>query len=665
MATSDSEEFESADEIVDVNSAGGKKGQKSASKGAESKKTSSEKPQPSSDANKSVLAAGDSKTASKKLEPSESVEKAASSIDEEKVFDMFDDKTSQREKVFDMFDDKTSKRPLASNAGKNPVKEPRPSNIGKKLGSKLGTSVSANDKSKLGTSVSAKETNVKSKVDIGSKKRSDEAPQKTDKKQVSVAAIKKSEGVSKSSKESHADDGWELEDGFEVPVSNDAKPKHQQEFEKELFPVLNKLSSLTTSTKDDTTQQEEKPSVVGDSGASSWSAWGGWGVSSILSTATESVSTLTSHVSAGLNTVLETGLGAPDPQVLAETIEKEKQEKESEAKGDNEDKPATNESETADTESAIGFGGIGQLMSGVSQLGTKVLTGGLDTLETLGKKTMEVLQDGDPGLRKKRALFFQDGDKPVLSQILREAKESAEKSDKMEVEKQAAKRVHLESLFDDYQGLVHLEALEMLSNQCQLKLQSVLLALTGDELKDLQETLEQVKELCELPDEEEDDDKDDDDVDFKDKLTDAVGQLCRDVPHAKIFEVSQRIDDWLKSEEAKAASPLAVHEKAVASMAEFTSVSMEIFHRAAELLLIKTAHSTATEAECLTQITTILCVHVSRMATKFTMLLTENSESKENNKIITTIFLESAQCSSYIQDACRLVVPVLQVGAAN
>jgi len=38
----------------------------------------------------------------------------------------------------------------------------------------------------------------------------------------------------------------------------------------------------------------------------------------------------------------------------------------------------------------------------------------LDTLETIGKKTMEVLQEGDPGLKKKRALF---SGKPVLSQV--------------------------------------------------------------------------------------------------------------------------------------------------------------------------------------------------------------------------------------------------------
>lgn len=64
------------------------------------------------------------------------------------------------------------------------------------------------------------------------------------------------------------------------------------------------------------------------------------------------------------------------------------------------------------------FGGFGSLVSGVSLLGSSVINRGLDTLETLGKKTMEVLQEGDPGLKKKRAMLFADQDKPVLSQVI-------------------------------------------------------------------------------------------------------------------------------------------------------------------------------------------------------------------------------------------------------
>lgn len=40
--------------------------------------------------------------------------------------------------------------------------------------------------------------------------------------------------------------------------------------------------------------------------------------------------------------------------------------------------------------------------------------GGLDTLEVIGRKAMDVIQEGDPGLRKKRA--FLTNVKPNLSQ---------------------------------------------------------------------------------------------------------------------------------------------------------------------------------------------------------------------------------------------------------
>lgn len=71
-------------------------------------------------------------------------------------------------------------------------------------------------------------------------------------------------------------------------------------------------------------------------------------------------------------------------------------------------------------------------------------------------------------------------DKPCLSQVLREAKEKASVEDDAEntgnvADKRAViKKVHFETLFDDYQGLVHLEALEMLSKQCDIKLCTII-----------------------------------------------------------------------------------------------------------------------------------------------------------------------------------------------
>lgn len=174
--------------------------------------------------------------------------------------------------------------------------------------------------------------------------------------------------------------------------------------------------------------------------------------------------------------------------------------------------------------------GLSDLISGVSSItklventGTKVINGGLCTLETIGKKTMEVLQEGDPGLKKKRAFFMNEKDKPILSHMLREAKEKAEAEQKTYQEKEQARKVHFETLFDDFQGLVHLEALEMLSKQSNMKIQQRLVTLNTDEAKSIQETLDEVKELCDLGDE------NDDDGSSNDHLKERLKSLCADL----------------------------------------------------------------------------------------------------------------------------------------
>lgn len=190
--------------------------------------------------------------------------------------------------------------------------------------------------------------------------------------------------------------------------------------------------------------------------------------------------------------------------------------------------------------SSFGFGnfisGVSSITKLVESTGSKVMTGGLDTLEAIGKKTMEVLQEGDPGLKKKRAFFMNEPEKPNLSQILREAKEKAETEEKSIEERELARKVHFESLFDDYQGLVHLEALEMLSKQSNMKIQQYLTELDTNDLTSVQETLEEIKELCDLGDE---DDEDKDNKDLKNRLKNACHDLGIDITYEKLYSVRE------------------------------------------------------------------------------------------------------------------------------
>lgn len=440
-------------------------------------------------------------------------------------------------------------------------------------------------------------------------------------------------------KEVFQSEGWEgLESDIELPDKLTEEEK--------LEPVLERLSLAS---------KESDSLSLGN-----WSSWGNWGVTSLLNTATASVSTLTNHVSQGL-TLLEGTIGIQDSELT-------------EIKEDETAILDGAELETEEKESQSYSFGFGNLMSGVSSITklvestgkeftSKVMTGGLDTLEAIGKKTMEVLQEGDPGLKKKRAFFMNEPEKPNLSQILREAKEKAETEQKTIEERQLARKVHFESLFDDYQGLVHLEALEILSKQSNMKIQQYLIGLDANELTSVQETLEEIKQLCNLNDV--DDEDDENNKDLKNKLENACHDLGVDITYEKLYSVWTETKSYLASSSTH--TDQEIFQNAISTVAQFTAFSIERFHKTAELLLIKERRSTVNEADALVQLTNILSDQISLLADSFSDTLhqfaktVEKSDNIEAN--IEKILSDACNANSYIQDAFKLLIPILQVGA--
>ncbi|XP_029039187.2 protein FAM114A2 [Osmia bicornis bicornis] len=431
-------------------------------------------------------------------------------------------------------------------------------------------------------------------------------------------------------KEVFKPDGWEgLGKEIELP---------EELTEEKLQPILKKLSL---------TDQETDNSLKG------W-GWGSWDVTSFINSASAGVSTLTSHVTHGL-TLLEESMAIPDESTPTE-IEEENS------------AVADDKKEEPEEQSLFGFGNLISGMSSITKLvestGSKVMTGGLDTLEAIGKKTMEVLQEGDPGLKKKRAFFMNETDKPNLSQVLREAKEKAETVEKTAEEKQKIRKVHFESLFDDYQGLVHLEALEMLSKQSNIKIQQHLSGLNTNELNSMEETLEDVKELCDLG---EDDENEDEvhDKDLKCRLQEACNDLGINITYEKL-------DDAFEASKIYTTPPITytgqeIFEHAISVLAQFTAFSVERFHKTAELLLIKEHRSTVNEADALVRLTHILSNQIGVLANTYCSCLNVIAETSDKaddiNASITTIFMEASNASSYIQDAFKLLIPIIQVGA--
>ncbi|MCI4386343.1 hypothetical protein PGIGA_G00061360 [Pangasianodon gigas] len=415
-----------------------------------------------------------------------------------------------------------------------------------------------------------------------------------------------------------------------------------------------------------------------------WGSWGSWG-KSLLSTATATVAT----VGHGLSQVIEkaeTSLGIPSPTELSAQMEKEE-------KADAPSSPSEGNMAEGDGTvlgSAMGMlssssmGMLSSLSSVVQSTSKTVISGGLDALEFIGKKTMDVIAEGDPGFKKTKGLMNRTS---TLSQVLREAKEREEKQTAENVTSETEKKAHYGMLFDEFQGLSHLEALEILSRESEVKVKSVLTTLSGEELTALREDLEQIKEsfsLMEFDDEEVDDPKVDDGENFVKELTDALKKLHISTTAEKLGKARKNAFDRIMdmkipteakqqqeegSEQEATVTKCTVedaHLSAITSLAELTARSIEQFHKVAEMLLHSSTEGvTALEqAKVLAQITIILCKEISVLSKKFTACLAtigSNEKGEVLNPLITGVFLEASNSASYIQDAFQLLMPVLEV----
>ncbi|XP_031631357.1 protein FAM114A2 [Contarinia nasturtii] len=411
--------------------------------------------------------------------------------------------------------------------------------------------------------------------------------------------------------------------------------------------------------------KQEPPSQVFQSQPETPSAWSPWsGMVSLLSTASTGVASFTSHVSS----VIESNIGIPDPEKFAQ---QQQQQEKTEPNTTNASSPSPDcESIDSKRQNDEKLLNLGSFVSNVTSISNRVIAGGLDTLEGIGKKTMTIIQENDAGLISKRKLLGLDNEKPVLSQVLREAKEKSEESEKtmkLTQKKLYRKQLHFETLFDDYHGLVHLEALEMLSKQASLKLQALLMPLSGIALNELQQTMNSVTELCELNELDQDDTPTHlyDVTELEEKLKTATEDFDIPLDFNDILDTWKESHNWLENNTDEH-QPQQIHDNALKCLAKTSALAINKYHKLAELLLIKDHHSTVNESDCLLQLTNTFCWHLGGIATlysdKLTNITTSDPEIQTNN-LITNIFLEGSKSTSYVQNGFQLFIPILQVGA--
>ncbi|XP_063784423.1 protein FAM114A2 [Pseudophryne corroboree] len=426
------------------------------------------------------------------------------------------------------------------------------------------------------------------------------------------------------------------------------------------------------------TEEEENETLDQDTAAkspssSSWDYWGSWG-KSLISTATATVATVGHGISSAIEKA-ESTLGVPSPVELSFKDRPAEASQDATAGGSGEIREGEGSSPIT---GALGF--LSSISTAVQSTGKTVLSGGLDALEFIGKKTMDVIAEGDPGFKKTKGLMNRNS---TLSHVLREAKEREEQRVSGESNPETERLAHYGLLFDEYQGLAHLEALELLSKESEGKVKSILSAFSGEELAELKLDLESLKEVFSLEEFDDEEEVEKGDEDFLQEVSALFQELHISVRPDKLTNAQKAAYNWMtKVEEEKVegeedkAEPQEessqkkstvedIHEFAIRSLAELTACSMEVFHKTATLILHgDTQVPAVSRGKTLSQMTIALCKELSHLSKKMTTLLTSAGASEKSdilNPLITGVFLEASNSASYIQDAFQLLLPVLEI----
>ncbi|CAF0789073.1 unnamed protein product [Rotaria sp. Silwood1] len=426
----------------------------------------------------------------------------------------------------------------------------------------------------------------------------------------------------------------------------------------------------------------DRLSVQSPTRTPSWhNPWSNFG--SFLSTAKQSVSTLTSTVSEGFSAVIESveaGLGAPDPQKLAEMNRmafKIKGET-----SDSEDEPESSNIQTEKDDSITNQDGWLNALSleKLTTTGMKVVSGSLDVLETVGKKTFDVINEADPDLKGTRRLLSNQN-RPTLSEIIREAQHEKE----MKSTSEKNEPVSFFHLFEKHQGLAHFEALELLSNQSATMIQSM--SYGNEKLFDEISTYFQINDDDELTlNSLKINDNNEDDIPTLDilsqKFTAYQTQLRSTVSVDKLLEVYESANQFIKEWEwmDTEIDQKTLFDEAINSSAILCAAIIEYYHKTAQLFLMgcKSLTSFSIDIELLAiyqkqqqdfssmlaGVTNLFAKHMKQISN---LSITSNNHNDGNErcdiklkqKLLNQMFIQSSSSQTYASDAYVLLKPIV------
>jgi len=170
--------------------------------------------------------------------------------------------------------------------------------------------------------------------------------------------------------------------------------------------------------------------------------------------------------------------------------------------------------------------------SGAGEKLAGLMEGGLGVLEMVGRKTMDILKESDGGLELTRAIFHDRKGKPTLSDLLREGKTKSEAEDGGKEDILEERKNSFQYWFDEFKGMAHLEALELLNNSCETEIKEMLARNPDDSVKP---ALISIKDVFVKGDDDDNDETDDENdvFSFSEEEARVLRQMLR--KHAEQF----------------------------------------------------------------------------------------------------------------------------------
>lgn len=139
--------------------------------------------------------------------------------------------------------------------------------------------------------------------------------------------------------------------------------------------------------------------------------------------------------------------------------------------------------------------------------------------------------------------------------------------------------------------------------------------------------------------------------------------------------VSKWLDECVKDQENTPTSRTSedIYSHVITSLANITAKSIEVFRKVAEMILLtEVSDETVTardRAGHLGNLTKVVTNRISSLSTSYAGCLNTAVDDGDDNDnitpVITEVYLECSNSSSHVQDAFKLLLPILQVSALN